>query len=119
MGTQVMTNSKTHFDYSNIQIVTKLKNSNCDKKSNSNCDKNSKCDYSKTQFVTKLKKNLDKSKTQIVTTNNSSISDGSNSEILYYKQLDTLTTDEMFSGQRFAICAMLSVGQSFVLDLCE
>ena len=33
-------------------------------------------------------------------------SESSNSDIIYQKQCDTLTTDEMFSGQRFAILAM-------------
>ena len=36
-------------------------------------------------------------------------SDSSNSDIIQQKQLDTFTTDEMFSGQRFAILAIFLI----------
>ena len=81
---------------SNSQIVTKLKlwqNSNCKKKKKKN------------SIVTKLKKaNCDKTtiydKTQFVTTLNW----WQNFKRVFQTEiLDTLTTDEMFSGQLFAI----------------
>ena len=60
----------------------------------SNCDEIKKLKLwqnSKTQILTKLKAN--KQKKSII-------------RVVYYEHFDTLPTDEMFSGQHFAILAM-------------
>ena len=130
------------------QMVTKLKNSNCDKtkkKSNfdkaqklklllnsknqivtqlklwkkSNCDKtkiltklkNFKCD--KIQIVTKLKLKLwQNAKTHIVKKLELwkiLILEKLIKSVFKWEHLVTLITDEMFSGQRFAILAMFNI----------
>ena len=66
------------------QIVMKPNNSNCDRTEKFKLGHNSNCD--RTQIVTKLK-NIKRDKTHS----------------------DTLTTDEMFSGQRFAIPLMFII----------
>ena len=79
--------------------MTKLQNLNRDNSKNSNCDKNQKL---------KLWPN---SKTQIVTTKKNKLWQLKNSNSdknQMWKQLDTLTTDEMFLVELFAILAMFS-----------
>ena len=86
------------------QTVTKLNNSKCNqtyiviKLKNSNCDKTQKL---------KLQQNLKYDKSQFMRRKNFK-------KVLKYYYFDTLTTDEMFSGQRFAILAMFCIKDSKV-----
>ena len=106
------------------QIVTKLKlwqdsktgmlqNSNWDKTQKLNCEKTQKLNMwqnSKTKKGTKLKLGQN-SKTQILTIVElwkKFVYEKREKKVRVFKSehFDTLTTDEMFSGQRFAIFAM-------------
>ena len=98
-----------------LTIVTKFKNSNRDKAQKLKWWQNSNCD--KTQMVRKRKKNKQlkmlqlklwqNTRTQIMTKPQKlKLWPNSNCDKTW-EHFDTLTTDEMFSGQRFAILAML------------
>ena len=97
------------------QIVTKLKlwwNSNGDKTQNVG-GKNQKLKCDKTQIVTKLENLNDKTQKLKFWQNIQKKTEiGTKLEIwqisIYEEHCDTLTTNAMFSGQRFAILAMFS-----------
>ena len=95
----MLQNSKT-------QAVTKIKSSKYDTTQKLDLRQNLNCDYFKTQIVNKLK-NSDcyNSKTQIVT--KAKLWENSTTQIVTklkkHKFRQTLTTNEMYSGQRFAI----------------
>ena len=105
-----------------LLIVTKLKNSNCDKTQklklwpNSKTEtetkhKNFKCDeIPKTKFVTKLtKKKLWQNSTQLVTKLKNSYCDKTWKLKLWQKHLDTLTTDHsQGSFSQFLRCFFFS-----------
>ena len=105
--TQFVIKLKTKLKKSNgykTKILTKLKllqNSNCDKTQTLTKSNNSKCDQ--TQIVTKCFSNCDKNWIMININlwKEKLISNG-----LFKEHFDTLTTNAMFSGQRFAILAM-------------